>query len=199
MEEKMQINKRKKNCFFKKFTVKDIVFLAIISAVMLLTCGVMPLALGLPFFGMPQLFTVIQTALFMAIALEKVQKQGSLFLVALFSGFFFIMMNPVVFIGNIIISIVLELLVFLIFGGFKKPTAVFIATALYIPLSLPFGFLYHFLINKQSALFIVKDKPIIAVLISLLVLVLSCFATWAGMKIAKELKKNGVLRREREE
>ncbi len=187
------------NKIFEKFKIKDIVFLAITSAAMLLTSAVMPLVLGIPMFGLPQLVTGLQMSLFPAIALMKVRKVGSMFFMALFTGIFQLIMAPPVFVANMIISLLLEAIMILGFKGFKKNIACFLTAALYNPLSLPFGFLYHWLINKKSANAIIYDKPWIAVIISLSVLALCSLGAFLGILIAKELTKSGVLKSEVEE
>ncbi len=182
------------NKIFQSFKVKDIVFLAITSAAMLLTSAVMPLVLGIPMFGLPQLVTGLQLSLFPAIALMKVRKVGSLFFMALFTGVFQLIMAPPVFFVNIIISLLLEGIMILAFKGFKKNISCFLVAALYNPLSLPFGFFYHWLISKESADAIIYGKPWIAVIISLSVLALCSLGAFLGVLIAKELTKSGVLK-----
>ena len=48
--------------YFQKFQIKDVVFLAIMSAVALATCAVMPLVISLQplIFGISQLVTALQ-------------------------------------------------------------------------------------------------------------------------------------------
>lgn len=73
--------------YFQQFPIKDVVFLAIMSAVALATCAVMPLVISLQplIFGISQLVTALQIGVFFAIGLYKVRKPGSLLLMALWS------------------------------------------------------------------------------------------------------------------
>ena len=59
---------------FEKFKVKDIVFLAIIAAVTLCTCAVMPLVASLQtvVFGIAQVVTALQISVFFTIGLMKI-------------------------------------------------------------------------------------------------------------------------------
>ena len=77
-----------KEKMFEPFKVKDIVFLAIISAVTLCTCAVMPLVASLQtvVFGIAQVVTGLQISIFFAIGLMKVRKPGALFIMALLTG-----------------------------------------------------------------------------------------------------------------
>ena len=77
-----------KNKIFEPFKIKDIVFLAILSAVTLCTCAVMPLVTSLQtvIFGIAQLVTGLQISVFFAIGLMKIPKTGALFLMSLFTG-----------------------------------------------------------------------------------------------------------------
>jgi predicted neutral ceramidase superfamily lipid hydrolase len=59
------------NKIFEKFKVKDIVFLAIISAVALCTAAVMAVVSHIYIFGLAQLVTAFQFSFFLAIALMK--------------------------------------------------------------------------------------------------------------------------------
>ena len=56
--------------YFQKFQIKDVVFLAIMSAVALATCAVMPLVISLQplIFGISQLVTALQIGVFFAIS-----------------------------------------------------------------------------------------------------------------------------------
>ena len=69
----------------QKLQIKDVVFLAIMSAVALATCAVMPLVISLQplIFGISQLVTALQIGVFFAIGLYKVRKPGSLLIMAL--------------------------------------------------------------------------------------------------------------------
>ena len=97
-DENIDTTVRKKSAagrFWEKYfdwKVKDIVFLAVISAAMLLTSAVMVFVSQLPVFGIAQVVTALQFSVFPAIGLMKVRKTGSLFLMSIFTGVFLLFM-----------------------------------------------------------------------------------------------------------
>lgn len=186
-----------KKKIFEPFKVKDVVFLAIISAVTLCTCAVMPLVASLQtvIFGIAQVITSLQFSIFFAVGLMKIRKVGALFIMSLLTGLFLLMMAPPMFFSNVITGLLLEVLVALIFGGYQKDGAVFFAVALYIPLSLPFNYLYNRLFGREAMALVATRAPWITAGMTLAVLALSALGTWIGMKISRELKKSGALKK----
>lgn len=181
----------------KKFKIKDIVFLAILSAITLLGCGVMPLVIPLQptIFGIAQLVTALQLSVFPAIAIMKVRKIGSLLFISLFTGIIQLLMSPAMFVNNIIIGVFLELFVAVVFKGYKSNVAVFVAVALYNPLSLPFNYVYNSIIGNEIMTAVAERAPWLTVVMTLAVLAVSIIGTLIGIRIAKELKKAGVLKK----
>lgn len=186
-----------KEKFLEPFKVKDIVFLAIISAITLCTCAVMPLVSSLQtvIFGIAQVVTSLQISIFFAIGLMKIRKTGALFIMSLLTGLFQLMMAPPMFFSNIIIGLLLELLVVLIFKGYKKDSAVFFAAMLYNPLSLPFNYLYNLLFGREAMVAVATKAPWITAGMTLAVIALSALGAFLGIKISKELKKSGAMKR----
>ena len=184
--------------YLQKFQIKDVVFLAIMSAVALATCAVMPLVISLQplIFGISQLVTALQIGVFFAIGLYKVRKPGSLLLMALMMGLIQLMMSPPMFLSSVLNGVLIELIV-LLFRGYEKDAAVFVAAMLHTPLSLPFNYLYNRLIKgADSPLAAVADRaPLAAVGMTLAVVAVSALGALIGIKIAKELKKSGVLKK----
>ena len=73
------------NKCFKKFQVKDFVFLAILSAAMTLCGGItMPLVMHTTLFGLRNMAAAPIYALFCAVGLMKVRKTGALTVIGLF-------------------------------------------------------------------------------------------------------------------
>ena len=182
---------------FEPFKVKDIVFLAIISAVTLCTCAVMPLVASLQtvVFGIAQVVTGLQISIFFAIGLMKIRKVGSLFIMSLLTSLFQLLMAPPMFFSNLVIGLLLEILVVLIFKGYKKNSAVFFAVLLYNPLSLPFNFLYNMLFGREAMVTVATKAPWVTVGMSVAVIAISALGAWIGMKISKELKKSGAMKK----
>ena len=184
--------------YFQKIQIKDVVFLAIMSAVALATCAVMPLVISLQplIFGISQLVTALQIGVFFAIGLYKVRKPGSLLIMALMMGLIQLMMSPPMFLSSVLNGVLIELIV-LLFRGYEKDGAVFVAAMLHTPLSLPFNYLYNRLIKgADSPLAAVADRaPLAAVGMTLAVVAVSALGALIGIKIARELKKSGVLKK----
>ena len=195
-------SKKKKHAYdgekiFERYKIKDIVFLAVMAAITLLTSAVMMLVVPLltTVFGIAQLVTGLQLSVFPAIALSKVRKVGSMFLMALFTGVIQLFMSPAMFINNLIVGLILELLVIAIFRGYKSDKAVFFAVALYNPLSLPFNYIYNKIINETAMTAVAEKAPWSAVGITVAVCAIAVVGTLIGIKIAKELKRAGVLKK----
>ena len=72
---------------FQKYKIKDIVFLAIITACTLVTGAIMPLLVNVPLFGIIQLGLGIQFSLFPVIGMMKVKKPGASVSVDLYLDF----------------------------------------------------------------------------------------------------------------
>ena len=189
--------KQGKEKIFQPFKVKEIVFLAIISAVTLVTCAVMPLVASLQtvVFGIAQVVTGLQISIFFAIGLSKVRKPGALFFMAILTGVIQLLMAPPMFFSNVVNGLLLEALVLLIFRGYRRDAAVFFAVALYNPLSLPFNYLYNLAIGKEAVTAVAQNAPWAAVGMTAAVVAISVVWTLIGMKIAKELKKSGALKK----
>ena len=73
---------------FGKYKIKDIVFLAVITACTLITGAVMPLLVNVPLFGIIQLGLGLQFSVFPVIGMMKVRKPGALLLQAIFISVF---------------------------------------------------------------------------------------------------------------
>ena len=116
---------------FQKLTVKDVVFLAILSAVATCTAAVMAVVSQIHIFGLAQLVTALQFSLFPAVALMKVRKVGSILFFAVFTGLVELFMAPVMFFSSILTGLLLEVLVAVIFKGYQSDRAVFFAAWLF--------------------------------------------------------------------
>lgn len=182
---------------FEPFKVKDIVFLAIISAITLCTCAVMPLvgSLQTVIFGIAQLVTSLQISVFFSIGIMKTRKVGSLFILSLLTGLFQLMMAPPMFFSNIVIGLFLEVLVLIIFKGFKKDISVFFAVVLYNLLSLPFSYIYNLLFGREAMVLVATKAPWITVGMTFAIIALSSLGAFIGIKISKELKKSGAMKK----
>lgn len=179
---------------FKKFQVKDFVFLAVLSAAMTLCGGItMPLVMHTTVFGLRNMAAAPIYSIFVAIGLMKVRKPGALTIIGLFSGAPLIFFSTVMFFNNFVSAIIAELIMILIFRGYQKKVSVFVTTGIYMPFSLPISVLFSLWLNGQSYAQLTAN-PKISVLTSIGTIILAFLGAAIGMKIAAELQKAGKLK-----
>lgn len=179
---------------FKKFQVKDFVFLAVLSAAMTLCGGItMPLVMHTTVFGLRNMAAAPIYSIFVAIGLMKVRKPGALTIIGLFSGAPLIFFSTVMFFNNFVSANIAELIMLLIFRGYQKKVSVFVTTGIYMPFSLPISVLFSLWLNGQSYAQLTAN-PKISVLTSIGTIILAFLGAAIGMKIAAELQKAGKLK-----
>lgn len=179
---------------FKKFQVKDFVFLAVLSAAMTLCGGItMPLVMHTTVFGLRNMAAAPIYSIFVAIGLMKVRKPGVLTIIGFFSGAPLVFFSTVMFFNNFISAIIAELVMLLIFREYEKKSSVFVTTGIYMPLSLPISVLFSLWLNGQSYEQL-KANPTMSILTSLGTVALAFLGSAIGMKIANELQKAGKLK-----
>ena len=179
---------------FKRFQVKDFVFLAVLSAAMTLCGGItMPLVMHTTVFGLRNMAAAPIYSIFVAIGLMKVRKPGALTIIGLFSGAPLIFFSTVMFFNNFVSAIIAELIMLLIFRGYQKKVYVFVTTGIYMPFSLPISVLFSLWLNGQSYDQLTAN-PKISVLTSIGTIALAFLGAAIGMKIAAELQKAGKLK-----
>ena len=186
---------------FKKYKIKDIVFLAIITACTLITGAIMPLLVNVPLFGIVQLGLGLQFSIFPVIGMMKVRKPGALLFQSIFISVFLIFMFPPMAL-IIVCALVAETLALLIFRGYKNDWACVFAGTLYMPLTLPLMWLYYnafYTVTGEekaaTSMFLGGANPGVVVGISIAVVALCFVGSVVGMLIARELKKAGVLKK----
>lgn len=191
---------KKVNKIFQKYKIKDIVFLAIITACTLVTGAIMPLLVNVPFFGIIQLGLGIQFSLFPVIGMMKVRKPFALLLQSMFISIFLVFMFPPMIL-LIACAFVIELLTLLFFRGYKSDWACVFAGTLYMPMTIPLLYMYYNVFysvsgteNAAVSMFIGSNN--IGLIIGITVAVIAvCFTgSVMGMLIARELKKAGKLK-----
>ena len=186
---------------FRAFKIKDIVFLAIITACTLVTSAIMPLLIHVPVFGIIQLGLGLQFSIFPVIGLMKVRKAGSMTIMGIFIALFLVMMFPPMALIAVC-AVVVELLVFAVFRSYKNDWACVVAGTLYMPLTIPimlfFGkVLYSFTDEYGQAMTIFLGTDNVWTILGITGAVLAiCFVgSVLGMIISRELKKAGVLKK----
>ena len=189
--------KESKESLFQKYKIKDIVFLAIITACTLVTGAVMPLLVNVPLFGIIQLGLGLQFSLFPVIGMMKVRKPGALLFQSIFISIFLVFMFPPMAM-LILCALLAEVVALLIFRGYKNDWSCVLAGTLYMPMTIPFLFLYYNAFYNVSgeekaavSMFLGGSNPWVIVGITAAVVAVCFVGSLVGMLIARELKKAG--------
>ena len=200
-QKKAKVTEENDKKIFKKYKIKDIVFLAIITACTLIMGAVMPLLVNVPLFGIVQLGLGLQFSIFPVIGMMKVRKPGALLFQSIFISVFLIFMFPPMAL-IIVCALIAETLALLIFRGYKNDWACVLAGTLYMPLTLPLMWLYYntfYTVTGEekaaTSMFLGGANPGVVVGISIAVVALCFVGSVVGMIIARELKKAGVLKK----
>lgn len=189
------------NKIFRKFKIKDIVFLAIMAACMLVTGAIMPLVGQIPVFGIVQVCLGLQFSIFPVIGMMKVRKTGSLLFMSLCCGVVLVFMNTIMFACTLICALIAEVLTALIFRGYKKDGASVFAGIIFFPLTLPFLYIYYnflYTVTKETGVAVtafIGADPWIAIGMSAAVLAVCALGAVIGYIIARELRKSGVMKK----
>lgn len=197
-KEEAAAKEKKGGRLFVGYKIKDIVFLAIITACTLVTGAVMPAVAGVSFFGIIQLALGLQFSILPVIGLMKVRKPGALFFQSAIMAVFLSMMFPPMAL-IVLCGLVAEVVALLIFRGYKNDWACVVAGTLYMPLTIPlmllFGNVLHAFdmsnLGVAATVFFGMDNIAVVIGVSCAV-VAECFiGSVVGMIISRELKKAG--------
>ncbi|MFI3229509.1 MAG: hypothetical protein R3Y23_05030 [Bacillota bacterium] len=192
-QEAVQIEERNK--IFQKFELKEIVFIAILSAVLILTCSIMAFVADLTkvIFAIGQVATALQMSFFVTVGLIRVRKVGTVTLIMLFMGAIMVMMSPVMFLSNIFVLLLVELLAIVIFKGYKSDKACYMAGLIIAPLSIITPTVYNAIVYPEI-FEAITSNIYMAVGMSAVVVVFGFIGATVGLKVARELIKAGVLK-----
>ena len=186
---------------FRRFKIKDIVFLAIITACTLVTSAIMPLLIHVPVFGIIQLGLGLQFSIFPVIGLMKVRKAGSMTVMGIFIALFLVMMFPPMALIAVC-AVAVELIVFAVFRSYQSDWACVLAGTLYMPLTVPLLWLYYNVNytvtgaeNEAVSMFLGGTNPWVIALMTAAIAALCFVGSVIGMVISRELKKAGVLKK----
>lgn len=187
--------------FFKKYKIKDIVFLAIMTACTLITGAVMPLLVNVPLFGIVQLGLGLQFSIFPVIGMMKVRKPGALFFQSIFIAVFLVFMFPPMSM-IVLCGLVAEGIAMLIFHGYKSDWACVVAGTLYLPMTIPFLYFYYrffYTVTEEGktglSIFLADSNPWVVAGILCAIVALCFVGSVIGMVVSRELKKAGVLKK----
>jgi hypothetical protein len=174
----------------QKFKIKDIVFLAIMAALLFLCSAVAMPLMSISLFGLRNMATAVFYGAFVTLALMKVRKPGALTLLGFFNSVILLMMSPVMFITNTVSAFITELIALTIFKSYEGNRAIYLAASLMIPVTLPFTAVFSVIMNGVSFSQVIGDS-LFVILTCLGTVLLSILGAFIGSKIGKELKKAG--------
>lgn len=175
------------------FGVRDIVFLAI-SGALVLVCSALtaPLhAIGL--FGLPQMCVAPFFAFFMAVGVLKVRKPGSATIIAAVSALLSLMMRPASGIMALLTGLIAELIILAIYRDYRRIAAVY-AVSIFTPIAMvPVQVLYYTLVLGRNLSTVMSFNLVVAVVLAMTV-VLAVGGSLLGVKVGLELIAHGRLR-----
>lgn len=180
---------------FQKFKIKDIVFLAIMAACMLVTGAVMPIVGSIPVFAIVQVCLGLQFSVFPTIGMMKVRKPGALLFMSLCCGVLFAFMFFPMFVCIMVCALITEGLTLLVFRGYKKDGACLFAGTVYFPLTLPVMWFYYNVIYTTGEGAFAAANAWVAIGMSAAVVTICFIGAIVGTLIARELKKAGALKK----
>lgn len=177
----------------KAFKLKDIVFIALLSVVLLLTSAIiMPIVMFTQVFALRNLFGAFFFGLFSMIALQRVPRLGTLTLIGFFTGAVLGFMSIIMLVNNLLGAIIAELLVLIFFRNYSTIKARYFAAIIYMPLTIPITLGANVVI-KGVSLQEQLTQPWLNILLVVGTVLLSALAARLGKKIADELHKAGAL------
>lgn len=177
----------------QKFSVRDIVFLAMMAALFLLGCApFVPFIMNVTKLGVQAAVTAIIYGVICTIGLRKVPKPGALTIIGLFSGMVLLFMQPVMFVNQVVGGIVAEIIALALFRTYTDRRAVATAAGIYALCTLPTTAVVNWF-AKGRTLMTQVGEPLSFVLVVVLSVVLGFVGVWIGQKIADDLQKAGKL------
>ncbi len=194
-------SERKEKKIFRRYKIKDIVFLAIMAAVMLVTGAIMPLVGQIPLFGIVQLCLGLQFSIFPTIGMMKVRKPGALLFMSVCCGVVLVFMNTVMFFCILLCAVIAEALVLLVFRGYDRDAACLVAGTVYFPCTLPFLYIWYKFIytwtgeEGQAVSAFLGSSAGMAIGMSVAVVAVCALGAFVGVVISRELKKSGVMKK----
>lgn len=176
---------------YHPFKVKDVVFIAILSAAITIAGLVtMPLVMSVTLFGVRNMASAFLYTVLISIGLLKVRKIGTLSLVGLLHGSVLLMMAPVMFWTMFLAGVFTEMVVAIFYRNYESDRAIRFASILFIPMTIPLTLLTSSIIHGVPVSSIV-EKPLISLLLVVITIILSVLGTNVGLKIGNELRKAG--------
>lgn len=177
----------------KRFAVKDIVFLAMMAALLFVCSAVAMPLMTITLFGLRNLATAIFFGIFGTIAIMKVRKPGTMSLLGLFNAIILVMMSPVMFVTTTVSAVLSEVISLAIFKSYENEKAILCSACLMPVLSLPFTAVFSVIMNGVRFSEVIGFSWLVCLTCAGTILI-SFLGGLIGRKIGNELKKAGKLK-----
>lgn len=177
----------------KKIQLKEIVFLGIISAALLLLSGIAaPFVMTSHQLGLQQVAMAIIYGIVGTVALRKVPKVGALIIVGLFTGLVLLFMAPVMLFNQVLGALIAEVIAWLIYRSYDSKKAVMVAAGLYTFWTIPITAVMNIWLKDRSIAEQI-GSPWVCLLLVVGTVVLGLIGSMIGHKLSDELQKAGKL------
>jgi len=172
-----------------KFTLKDIVFAAIVAAAMnVLSFVTVPLVVALPIPGIRVVVVAPFYGLLLALALMRIKKTGTASLISFLTGAVLLFVGPVILVFLMASGIVTDLLIYLFWRDMEKPANIILGSASYLAVMVPFGSFFGSIMIQDTPLAELITQWWLVLLVSLAAFLLGAAGAFLGVKSNKELK-----------
>lgn len=175
------------------FTLRELVHLAILSALSLVGYAIGGPLHAFSLFGIQTLVTGPVIAFFGMYALITIPKPGTVTLLAIFSTIVTVAIHPTAMLYSVVAAMLAELITLAIWRSYTRPVARYVVLVLRVLLQLVVQVAYDVTIVRLNISQLLGVPYIVAiVLFATIALTLVCAAL--GQKVARELQKSGKLR-----
>ena len=176
-----------------KFTVKDIVFIALVSAAMLVVSFLtIPIVIAMPIPAITSMVFAPFAGLLMAIAMLKVRKIGTASLVSLLVGIILLFMSPVMFCFMVVGGIVTDAFAWAWKRGYTDSRMVIISCGFYTLALILFSVAFSFVFVTKMSLPSLLQQPLLLLLIAAICFALGAIGALIGSKVWLEFDKAGI-------
>lgn len=177
----------------KNFTIRDIIFLAVLAALTLVVSAPVMLAVAsIDIFALRNAASAIIYALAATIAITRVPKIGAMTIFGLFTGGPLLLISSVMFFNQFLAGLLADIIVRIVYKDYATRSAIFLGAFIFIPATLPMTAITSFLIKGVDLEGLMGNNFLGLVSIAM-TFVLSYLGTKIGMRVTDELKEAGRL------
>lgn len=177
----------------RNFTIKDIIFTAVLAAALTLSSLVtMLLVMSHTLFGIRNMASAMIYPIFAMLGIMKIKKIGVVSLMGFFHSCVLLFMAPVMFWAISFGGFLSEMITYIVFRNYDTDKAKIFGATLFIPMTLPTTLIFSMWIHGKNFREIV-EKPYLSIGVCVLTVLISFISAKIGQKIGRELQKAGKL------